>query len=1516
MNNKLNFIITGATAAMLLLPVNTSAQGIDLGLPSSAPAPEQAAAQKISPLQRLKMNLAAEEACPLLFKAMLPENGMRSPFRTVHQGGITPLSVEPRVPLRAPQDAFGKELWGGVVSDDTWTDETAAYGFYKFTTAASMSVLPLGINDNIRPNGGGAVIGGKLYFVNYYKSLSGKVHASEYVFSTETWEQEENTVYLSGYSLIATETATSENGTVYGIFFNADATGYELGIADYPNQSRTTIGSVARPYVALGITKANELYGVASDGNLYRINISTAEETLIGPTGISLLDGDGKYYYQGGEIDQQNDRFYWAAVDVNGVSRLYTVNLATGAAELVGEFTNQNSIMLLTVPKTVVEGTPAAATGLSASFPGHDLTGTVSFKLPSESSSGGNLSGNVSYAISEGATTLKTGNGTPGADITEPISFDSDGMKFINVTISNAAGNGPSASISQYVGYDTPKVPANLSFSISEEGDVSLSWDAVTAGENGAYLGEVRYEVVRYPDVKVIAKDITATSCTDKITSSTLTSYSYGVKAYNERMTGKEALSGHKTFGDTFEAPYSESFDDEADFAHFTVIDNNRDESTWTYYKASNGDGNARYMFSADNAADDWLITPPIMVEKDKTYVVKFKARSFLPNLTERIEVRYGRANTVAAMTGTLLPATDLYGGINEFSKEIKADADGKLHIGFHAISEPNRFYLELDDISVSAGMSKIVPDAASGVTVTPAAKGAKEATISFTAPMTAIDGSPLSGKLSFRIMRDGAIIKEISGAAPGSIQSFVDLTPANGFNSYCITSLNADGEGRTTEDFKVYVGIDTPDFPTLSAADNTSSIKLTWTDAETGENGGYVDTSSLSHKFYTLKSSPYGIDPVFEADIPVGTSHYDKAFKTDEGEQNLVQFGVSAVNEVGEGDIAYSPYVIVGKPYTLPFFETVADGKLAYGLWWKVVNQELFKLGLIKTESSDANGGCIAMQSKADGGSGIIGTGKIRLGGAGNPMLIFSHKAEAATNTHIIVSAKKPDGTIEDLKDISVSADGGKWVRESIALKPEYVSLPYIVLQFKGVADKDEAIYMDEIYVRDIRDHDLTLNGLSAPDRIRKGETAKVGITVSNFSGNAAKDFTVKLFAGDKLVDSQQESAALEPFCSRSYSMDFTPSIMSEGGDVTLRAEVDYAPDMNTDDNAKSVTIRFNLPDKPRPGSVTAMQTADGSVRVEWSAVEEETKTVEDGFESYEAWTMDSFGGWTGTVGASLPADAETVGPLPAFGFPNMGKNFAFIVVEPLNYWLTEGVLESNPMLKPHSGDKYIAAFYKGSDERQDICDADNWIVSPLLSGKKQTVSFWATNHNTPDAYYPETFDVLYSNEGTDISKFTKIGDTYTLVDAEWEQIAVELPEGATRFAIHHNTKKETSFMFQIDDVRYEAGSGKVTGYRIYRDGKLLKQVDADNLVFTDETAEGGRTYLYAVTAVFADTESEATIATAVTTGTEALEAVLASPAYDVFTTDGKLVGKGMKSLKTLKSGSYIINDRKVIIR
>ena len=91
---------------------------------------------------------------------------------------------------------------------------------------------------------------------------------------------------------------------------------------------------------------------------------------------------------------------------------------------------------------------------------------------------------------------------------------------------------------------------------------------------------------------------------------------------------------------------------------------------------------------------------------------------------------------------------------------------------------------------------------------------------------------------------------------------------------------------------------------------------------------------------------------------------------------------------------------------------------------------------------------------------------------------------------------------------------------------------------------------------------------------------------------------------------------------------------------------------------------------------------------------------------------------------------------------------------------------------------------------------------------------------------------------------------------------------------------------------------------------------MDPDQVVFTDDTAVKDKTYSYAVTAVFADGESEATIATITTTDIQSVERLFNASSYDVYTIDGKLIGTGMPSLNTLKPGSYIINNQKVIIR
>ena len=141
------------------------------------------------------------------------------------------------------------------------------------------------------------------------------------VFDTTAWTEltgESDNVPNMDCKFIAQETAIAADGTVYGEFYKTDLSGYEWGIVDYSTMTRTTIGDATHKFVALGVTSKNELYGVATDGNLYKISTTDGSETLVGATGLTLTVTDeygSSNYAQTGEIDQRNDVFYWAAIE-------------------------------------------------------------------------------------------------------------------------------------------------------------------------------------------------------------------------------------------------------------------------------------------------------------------------------------------------------------------------------------------------------------------------------------------------------------------------------------------------------------------------------------------------------------------------------------------------------------------------------------------------------------------------------------------------------------------------------------------------------------------------------------------------------------------------------------------------------------------------------------------------------------------------------------------------------------------------------------------------------------------------------------------------------------------------------------------------------------------------------------------------------------------------------------------------------------------------------------------------
>lgn len=275
------------------------------------------APMKLTPAER-KAKLAESIAKhPLLHKRLVPQTAKRDSLvrlnRNIEAGIKT--KQAPSLPILRANDEKAKTLWGNVLFDNSWGAETPEYGMYSFSTETPIKVKKQFLDDFFRATGAGAWIEDDLYFV-MYQNFWGVDVIYLYHYDTKTWEKKLEK-RLENYSLVAIETAVANDGTVYGCFLDADGTYNELGVVDYATESRTTIGRLRHSYVAMGITSDNVLYGIAEDGNLYKIDTQTAEEVVVGSTGKQLTKADGSYFYQSGEIDQTTNTFYWDCVDNN-----------------------------------------------------------------------------------------------------------------------------------------------------------------------------------------------------------------------------------------------------------------------------------------------------------------------------------------------------------------------------------------------------------------------------------------------------------------------------------------------------------------------------------------------------------------------------------------------------------------------------------------------------------------------------------------------------------------------------------------------------------------------------------------------------------------------------------------------------------------------------------------------------------------------------------------------------------------------------------------------------------------------------------------------------------------------------------------------------------------------------------------------------------------------------------------------------------------------------------------------
>lgn len=167
-----------------------------------------------------------------------------------------------------------------------------------------------------------------------------------------------------------------------------------------------------------------------------------------------------------------------------------------------------------------------------------------------------------------------------------------------------------------------------------------------------------------------------------------------------------------------------------------------------------------------------------------------------------------------------------------------------------------------------------------------------------------------------------------------------------------------------------------------------------------------------------------------------------------------------------------------------------------------------------------------------------------------------------------------------------------------------------------------------------------------------------------------------------------------------------------------------------------------------------------------------------------------------------------------------------------------------------PHSGDQVFASFCSNTGKN------DDWLISPLLPGIEQEISFWVKSLTSEYGF--ERYEVYYSTTGIEPEDFKIIGDLRS-APVQWYEEKVTLPEGARYFAIR--CVSEDAYIFMVDDISFYAsdsytGELSLMGYNVYRDDVCLTAEPIMELEYTD-TPDDTAFHDYAVTVVYDKGES-----------------------------------------------------------
>ena len=1432
-------------------------------------------------------------------------------------GGIRTLPSPGMAGTQPRKNTGTAVIYGNMIANGNWTTDKP-YGVYAIQPVEGSGITPVAVDPALYPKGGGYYIDDKYHFTSY--STAGgliKGYRSVYNLTTKTFEvnREEcaTDLVISGSAAVYDPTTRK----VYGQFYSKDFTKVELGELDPSNNTRTTITTLSTTqFRNISVDSKGHLFGISNSGDLYSINKNTGEMLLIGATGLH------PEFRQGAAIDPATDKLYWTFLGGDKKAGLYEVNTTTGQAAKIYDFPDGTEFINVTVlAPAAADLAPQAVSDLSVANPqGNDLQ--VDFTLPAKTYNGaGSLEGELGYVISVNDIEVVNEKGMPGMAVSRVLANQPAGECDVTVVVKNAVGNSPTVHKVIWNGSDSPQAPGEVTLQISD-GHAQVNWTAPEAGVHGGALNadKLAYRLVRYPEGAVVAEGLKTLSFTDAVDTQSLRFVSYGVTAVHDNIDGAETVSNRVKVGSYITVPYLQNFQTEDEFGLHTVNDVNADGRTWVWQK-----GQAVYQYSTDNAADDWLFTPPVKMEKSTKYRISFKAKSLDYHYPEAIEVKYGPANSPDKMTTTILPATKLMTGEWEpFEYEFTNDTQEEpVYIGFHAVSDKYMYNLHVTGIRID-GHSMMAPGLVSDLTVTPKDKGSLTADITFTTPAKDAKGNALTGLNRVALYRNGTLLKEWMPSTVGTALAFTDNVNKRGSYEYEIVCANSYGEGETTL-WKAFLGIDQPSFPKrLKMIDNLDgTTTLTWRKAEVGENGGYVDPDKVTYTVYSvfMGLGNLQLGPAITSVLADTTATVQADFS---GEPGYYFMAVGAQNEFGSASKVGITDVISGTPVGLPFFESFPKAKISSSFWWTSLFRGASQWNL-SSLSSDGDEGSMMFVSTAVGDEALLGTQKITLKGETNPKMLFRYYAVPGQKCHLRIEADKNqrDGIVV-LKDIDVEKLTGEegW-RTAVIDLSSLLNETYVMLQIRAIASEPGAtLGIDRVKVFTARERDL-ITSLTAKSIAKVNEDLNIRVNIANEGSTDATDYSVKLTArytdvngiGHEDVIGEQKGSTLPAYIGMTQATFSLKTTVAMPEKIEVVAEVLYPNDAQPADNIANATISIRQNEVPAPRYLTAKMNDGKTATLQWTAPSlngQEPLIVKEGFENTDIFPPFDIGGITqdnrnGGWGewTLFDGDGENTYSWTQADYPNAQGIMAWQVITPELIFDIQNPTVQNEV-GSHQGRQYLMCF--DASNAQGTASNDDWLISPELEGKAQTVSFYSKD--ITDKYGNEKYEVLYSIGGNAPEDFVKIAD-YT-GSPSWKEVKVDLPEGAKHFAIR--CISNNAFGLMVDDFTFEV-PGKVIdksiiGYNVYLNGELYMSTGGSTTTATTEDLQDGN-LIFNVSAVYDDnTESPLSNAAAlVVNGIQVVpaDALNGQPA-EVYGIDGTLVAQGNDVIRSLHRGTYIV--------